>query len=102
MTNNHFRLGDAANTHNPALITLKEKGYELGIEPPETEEGEAELSQLEMGLWWAKKQGHEFYADEPLSLLGLVSIWEHRGDNWINENDVNMKNKLLTEVYGDE
>jgi hypothetical protein len=90
------------NTHNPALITLKKKGYELWIDPPKTEEGEVDLSQHEIGLWWAKKQEHEFYADDPLSLLGLVSIWESRGDSWINEDDVDIYDQLLTETYGDE
>ncbi len=101
MTNNDFRLGDAANTHNPALITLKENGYELGIYPPDEDEEKVDVSH-EIGFWWAKKQGHEFIAGDPLSLLGLVYIWEHRGDNWRNDDDIDMFDQLLTEVYGDE
>ncbi|TGN99788.1 hypothetical protein PN36_33495 [Candidatus Thiomargarita nelsonii] len=92
---------DAMNTHNPALITLKEMGYELGIYPPEFDE-EVEVPQTEVGHWWAKKHLHEFVAGDPLSLLGIISIWEHRGDNWINENDVDISDQLLSETYGDE
>jgi len=102
MINNSFRMVDAMNTHNPALITLKEMGYELGIYPPERDEDEVEVPQTEIGHWWAQKYKHEFVASDPLSLLGIVSIWEHRGDKWINEDDPDVSDRILSEIYGDE
>ena len=103
MTNNHFRLIDTMGTHNPALITLKEKGYELGIDPPTNEDGEVDMSpESGVGFFWAKKQEHEFVAGDPLTLLGLVSIWEHRGDIWRRDDDIDVDYQLMTEVYGDE
>ena len=104
MTNSHFRLVDTMGTHNPALITLKENGYELGIYPPTNEDGEVDMSPESgvVGIWWAKKQGHEFNADDPLALLGLVSIWEHRGDIWRSDDDIDVYDQLMTEIYGDE
>jgi len=92
---------DAMNTHNPALITLKGMGYNLGIYPPEFDE-EEEVTETEIGHWWAKKHEHEFVAGDPLSLLGIVSIWEHRGDNWLNEDDPDVSDQVLSETYGDE
>ena len=95
-----FRLGDAQNTHNPALIVLSEKGYELYIMPPEQDEDE-ESSETEIGFWCARKGEREFIAGDPLALLGLVAIWEYRADVWKRDGDPDLYNKVIEDAYGD-
>lgn len=70
----------AANTHNPALQTLKEKGYHLWVEPDEPGE------ETEFTDWNAEKNGRFFSATDPVELLGLVAMHEHRGDDWASKN----------------
>jgi hypothetical protein len=69
-----FKLADAMNTYNPALLVLRQRGYRVWVDPSdEGSEGED---------WRAEKDGRDFIASDPLRLLGLISIWEHRGDSW--------------------
>jgi hypothetical protein len=65
-------LVSGIQAQNPSLILLQSRGYELGVSP--AEEGSKEL-----GFWFAQKDELEFRADDPLSLLGLVTLWESRG-----------------------
>ncbi|WP_155386168.1 hypothetical protein [Catellatospora paridis] len=66
----------AGNTGGPALFALKAKGYtvELSYLRRDPGEYEAEYSAHKDGCW--------FYADTPEELLGLVAMWEERGDGW--------------------
>lgn len=76
----------AGNTQNPALNTLREKGYRLWIEPDDPSEDEPEFID-----WNAEKGGRYFSATGPVELLGLVAIQEYRGDDWqqkIDEPDI--------------
>ena len=77
---NEFWMIDATNTHNAAAITIQDKGYKLR-QCPYDEDGEIYF------YWWATKGSHLFKADNPLTLLGIISIWEHRGDNWSRDDD---------------
>lgn len=53
-----------ANVHNTALVILERKGYRVWTE------GET---------YRAEKDGWDFLADDPVQLLGVVSIYEfHR------------------------
>ena len=68
-----FRLSEVHNVGNVAIITLREKGYRVwwvASERPSADD------------WWAEKEGREFVATSPLALLGLVALWEERGDEW--------------------
>lgn len=69
-----FKIAVAGNTINPALLILQNKGYEIGLEPNKNEN--------EYETWWAEKENRLFIANDALTLLGLVSIWENRGENW--------------------
>ncbi|MBN1428571.1 MAG: hypothetical protein JXB07_09300 [Anaerolineae bacterium] len=89
-----LRLVDAANTHNPALIVLKEQGFELTLIPDEEDE-------FELGLWCAKKENVELLADDPLSLLGLAAILQHRGIEWRKDGDENARAAVVEATYGD-
>jgi hypothetical protein len=87
-----FRLSEAGNTVNPALLILQSKGYEIGFEQGEGEDGGE--------TWWAEKDDNLFTASDGLSLLGLVSIWENRGNNWqTKENETFLWEDLRNEIY---
>lgn len=69
-----FSLVDAMNTYNPALFVLRQKGYRVWVDPG----GEG----AEEEEWRAQKEGRDFFAADPLRLLGLIAMWEQRGDDW--------------------
>lgn len=80
-----MRLGDAMNTYNPALNILVELGYEVFVMVYTEEDG---LEQK--GDWVAVKDGNEFFARDPLALLGLVVLWEKRGASWLRADEENI------------
>ena len=95
-----FRLVDAANTHNPALVVLREMGFALGIYEPTYDEGETR-SEDDFGHYYARKGDNEFVAGDPLSLLGLVSIWQQRGEQWRRDDDPFIIMELYEEAWPD-
>ena len=68
-----FRLSEVHDVGNVAIITLRQKGYRIWWEASERPSADD---------WWAEKEGRKFGARSPLSLLGLVALWESRGDAW--------------------
>jgi hypothetical protein len=68
-------LVSSGNTNNPCLIVLRQKGYELWLEKGE-----------DQTLWCARKDEHRFLAYSGPELLGLVTLWEHFGDDWNRQN----------------
>jgi len=62
----------AGNTYNPSLIVLRERGYQLWIEAGEDD----------APLWCARKGPQTFLAYTGTELLGLVTLWEHLGEDW--------------------
>lgn len=68
-----FRLSEVHDVGNLAIITLRRKGYRVWWEASERQTADD---------WWAKKERREFVATSPLALLGLVALWEGRGDEW--------------------
>jgi hypothetical protein len=83
-----FRLADAMNTYNSALVVLRSKGYQLYIYPDEREGY--------LGDYWAIKDKRDFIAKDPLRLLGLVSIWEYFGDQWEDTPEEQINDAILT------
>jgi hypothetical protein len=66
------KIASAGNTIVPAYLALLEKGYRVsrvGVD----EHGET---------WQALKESEEFIAEDPLTLLGLVALYEARGAAW--------------------
>jgi hypothetical protein len=59
------------NTEYPAMFALKGKGYKL------VARGYGDRPHIT-----ATKDGNAFHASNAVSLLGLISMWEERGDNW--------------------
>ena len=85
-----LQLADAMNTYSVALLVLKEKGYNIGIEPTEDDDDD------ELGQWYADKDGRKFWAWDPLRLLGLVTLWENRGDDWpLTDGEEDLFNKMI-------
>ena len=66
-----FRLSEVHDVGNVSIITLRERGYHVWWEASERPSADD---------WWAEKEGREFVAKSPLGLLGLVALWEGRGD----------------------
>ena len=53
------------NVYNTALVVLGHKGFSVRLDESKDE-------------WYATKGEWEFLADDPIQLLGLVSIYEHQ------------------------
>jgi hypothetical protein len=62
----------AGNVVIPAILTLKQLGYTI-----ETSE------ESDDQVFIAKKNGYSFYADDPITVLGLIKIFETRGEEWM-------------------
>ena len=56
-------LSEHSNVYNTALVILRQKGFQLW--------------QDEHEQYWAERDGWDFCAESPTSLLGLVAIFEH-------------------------
>lgn len=67
-----MRIVAAGNTIVPAYLVLLEKGYQVSRLRTDDE----------VETWLAIKAGEEFVADDPLMLLGLVSLYEIRQEVW--------------------
>jgi len=65
------RIASAANVIVPAYLSLRQKGY--SVSRAKRPAGEA---------WTAEKDGNTFTADDPVALLGIVCLFETRGENW--------------------
>ena len=72
-----LKLADAMNTYSPALQVISGRGYQITFSPAEHGEGD----------WEASAGDRVFCATDPLRLLGLIALWESRGDNWGRRQD---------------
>lgn len=59
-------LSEYRNVQTSALATIKQKGYTVWLK-----EG--------TGMYWAEKSGWDFAANTPVSLLGLIAMFEWIG-----------------------
>ena len=76
--NPRFRLSEVHDVSNVAIVVLGEKGYRVWWEASERPNADD---------WWAQKESRKFVARSPLALLGLVALWEDRGDEWQKKPD---------------
>lgn len=58
----------AGNVEIPAYLVLVDKGYDVRFDG--------------RGTWTASKDGSTFSGDGPIEVLGVVSIFESRGEDW--------------------
>lgn len=70
-----FYLSSTAATDNPCLIILRDKGYSLRVECCK-ENGES------VCVYSAETCDRRFAAMNAPELLGLVTLWEHYGEEW--------------------
>jgi hypothetical protein len=70
----------AGNTCIPALLALRVKGYRVWLDYHQTSTDVANPSY--QSDYQAEQDGAYFSATTPEELLGLVAMWEVRGDEW--------------------
>ena len=90
-----LRLADAANTYDRALAVVRKKGYHLFFYPGADEEGGGDT-------YWAIKDKRDFIASDPLGLLGLITMWEHFGDEWQAHDVPRLYNELIDVAYPED
>lgn len=66
------KISAAANVEIPAYLTLREKGYKVYWKRTDEEKE----------YWYAEKDNLNFMAEGPIELLGVVGVYELRGQNW--------------------
>ena len=98
--NGNVSIIDYLNTYNPALRVIRTKGYKVFLFPDDREEF--------VGKYWAIKNNRQFIADDPLRLLGIISIWETYGDEWYGARnlrtqtpyeDRNLYDEIITRAF---
>ncbi len=65
-------ISAAGNVETPAYLSLLNSGYSV----------RKEMLNEQRDTWIAEKDGNRFTADGPIELLGVVKVYEIRGDNW--------------------
>ena len=66
-----MKIAAAANVEIPAYLSIKQKGYSVRWEKETKRE-----------CWYAEKNDKIFIADCPIELLGVINVFEFRGENW--------------------
>lgn len=75
------RVRSGLNTETPSLLALRVKGYRLWIERTKITDPKNKFYPLRTE-YHAESYGNHFTADSATELLGLIGMWETRGDNW--------------------
>ncbi len=78
-------IGAAGNTGPKCLFVLRDKGYSLSYYTVESKSQDGSVNYSE--TYDAKKDGRFFSAGTPEELLGLIAMWEMRGDGWQKHTD---------------
>ncbi len=97
MNRKKARIFEDGNLYHRCVRVLIEKEYEVGILPDDSED--IKEGEKEVGFWYAKKHENEFYGANPLTLLGVVSMWEHLGDAWREKGVKNLYREILDAFY---
>jgi hypothetical protein len=71
----------AGNTEVPALLALRAKGYRVWLEYTKVDDPKSPCHPY-MPDYQAQSEFGYFSATTPVELLGLVAMWETRGDDW--------------------
>jgi hypothetical protein len=84
-------LVGSGNVYNTCLRIMRSRGYSLTFESTEND----------FFQWWAEKNGYDFVANNPIELLGLVSIYEYHQpdgpptDYWWSVDGSNIYDELI-------
>ena len=95
-------LGEAMNTWNPALDIIQRNGYQIRLDVCD-EPGE--LHGQVIGWTGVKKKNGKdeiISADNPLSLLGLIMVWEEWGEGWREADIPDWHDLVYEREFGDE
>lgn len=80
------QIGVAGNTAAPALYALRHKGYAVTLSHLRDGRGDHSCSYTATSYtatsYTATGQGRRFVGGSPEEVLGLVAMWEVRGDDW--------------------
>lgn len=67
-----MRIVASVNTEVPSWLALKEQGWEIKkIDSVGSKK-----------LWVATKNGTDFIGGNPIELMGLIAMYEARGEQW--------------------
>jgi hypothetical protein len=73
----------AGDTVIPAILLIRQMGYTITYDK-------------ENGHCLASKDGNSFGADDPLTVLGLIKLFEMKGENWkVSDNEID---EVLREI----
>lgn len=64
----------AGNVEAPALLVILQKGYSIEVV--------IHKENMTLTHYQATKDNYIFFATSFLQLLGLIALWENRGDEW--------------------
>ncbi len=65
-----MHLVAAGNTVVPAILLIRQMGYTVTIDSSK-------------GGCLAEKDGNSFEAEDPVMVLGLIKLFEIKGENWM-------------------
>lgn len=77
----NVRIRIGANTESPALLSLRVKGYRVWLEYAQVDDPTNKWYPFRPD-YHAEAGDSRFTANTAVELLGLVAMWETRGDNW--------------------
>lgn len=80
-----MKISIAGNTAAPALFALRAKGYVVTLSY--WRQDDPDESGGDIAEYAAEKDRRVFCANSPEELLGLVAMWEMRGDDWRRRTD---------------
>ncbi|HEY4263252.1 MAG TPA: hypothetical protein VGM98_24030 [Schlesneria sp.] len=82
----------AGNTMIPAFCAIAAKGYSITIWHNRHDDGDLSTQ------FDAQSNGRSFSATSPEELLGLIAMWEVRGDDWqLKSGEAELWDRLMKE-----
>ena len=93
------RLSSNPNIYNTCLNILREQGFEVSVH---REDASIEIQDC---LWYAKLGEFDFYAGNPIELLGLATILNKRKPDeprpywWRSSDDADIYDELVDAAY---
>jgi len=90
----HARIAYAGNTLDHALAAIYDKGYKVFLYPDPYDEGKHS--------YWAIKDRRDLIACDPVTLLGLIGLWERFGDAWHRQQVPDYLDQLYARTYPDD
>lgn len=74
-------IGVAGNTQGPAPLALRAKGFRVWLEYTKVSDPKSPWHPY-LPRYQAERDGAYFSATTAVELLGLVAMWETRGNDW--------------------